>query len=42
MADGQTKAEALENVGRVAEKWVETGKELGRKIPRPKGRLMFA
>lgn len=42
MADGATKADALANVEQVAAQWVETAKELGRVIPKPKGRLMFA
>jgi predicted RNase H-like HicB family nuclease len=42
MADGSTKAKALKAVERVAEEWIETAKELGRDIPEPKGRLVFA
>lgn len=42
MADGQTMSEALANVEVVAEQWLETARELGRPIPTPKGRLMFA
>jgi predicted RNase H-like HicB family nuclease len=34
MADGSTPQEALENAHAVAEEWVKTAKELGRKIPR--------
>jgi predicted RNase H-like HicB family nuclease len=41
-ADGKTYAEALRAVQGVAREWIETAKELGRPIPRPKGRLMFA
>ena len=42
MADGPTKAQALEAVEVVARQWVETANETGRPIPEPKGRLLFA
>ena len=42
MADGLTKAEALQNAERVAAEWIETARSLGREIPEPKGRLSFA
>jgi predicted RNase H-like HicB family nuclease len=42
MADGQTYQEALTNVEQVIQEWIQTAKELGRPIPQPKGRLMFA
>lgn len=42
MADGQTKAEALQNAEQIASEWIETAKSLGRDIPEPKGRLSFA
>ncbi|MCL5005829.1 MAG: type II toxin-antitoxin system HicB family antitoxin [Acidobacteria bacterium] len=41
-ADGKTYHEALANVEVVIEEWIETAKELGRPIPQPKGRLVFA
>ena len=41
-ADGSTRQEALANVEIVIEEWIETAKELGRAIPEPKGRLLFA
>jgi predicted RNase H-like HicB family nuclease len=41
-ADGPTKAKALIAVERVAREWIETARELGRIIPEPKGRLVFA
>ena len=41
-ADGATYAEALANVDVVIQEWIETAKELGRTIPEPKGRLMYA
>lgn len=41
-ADGTTYAEALGNVDEIIQEWIETAKELGRTIPEPKGRLMYA
>ncbi len=41
-ADGRSYREALENVERVIEEWIETARELGRAIPEPRGRLLFA
>ncbi len=41
-ADGTTDREALENVEVVIREWVETALELGRPVPAPRGRLMFA
>ena len=42
MADGSTYKEAVQNVLIVIEEWIETAKELGRSIPTPKGRLLYA
>lgn len=42
MADGETHQEALAQVESVIGDWIETAKTLGRSIPEPKGRLMFA
>ena len=42
MADGSTYAEAVANVEVIIREWLETAKELGREIPEPKGRLMYA
>ena len=42
MADGKTYQEALDNAKGVIQEWIETAKELGRAIPEPKGRLVFA
>ena len=42
MADGKTYQEALSNAEIIISEWVETAKELGRPIPQPKGRLMYA
>ena len=41
-ADGKTRREALANAEVVIQEWIETAKELGRPIPQPKGRLVFA
>ena len=41
-ADGATYQEALANLEVVIQEWIETAKELGRPIPEPKGRLVFA
>jgi predicted RNase H-like HicB family nuclease len=41
-ADGATYQAALSNVEVVIREWIETAKELGRPVPAPKGRLMFA
>ena len=42
MADGQTAQEALQNVEQIIEEWIETASELGRKVPEPRGRLIYA
>ncbi|MCA8993811.1 MAG: type II toxin-antitoxin system HicB family antitoxin [Planctomycetaceae bacterium] len=41
-ADGRDYEEALTNVQTVIDEWIETARELGREIPKPKGRLLFA
>ena len=41
-ADGATRQEALANVEVVIAEWLETARDLGRTIPEPKGRLLFA
>jgi predicted RNase H-like HicB family nuclease len=42
MADGSNYKEALINVEIIIDEWVKTAKDLGREIPVPKGKLMFA
>lgn len=42
MADGETAVEALEKVEVIISEWLETAAELGRDIPQPKGKLMYA
>ena len=41
-ADGTTRQEALANAEVVISEWLETARELGRPIPEPRGRLLFA
>ena len=42
MSDGKTYQEAVSNAECVIAEWIETAHELGRAIPEPKGRLMYA
>ena len=42
MADGETYEDALANVQVVIQEWIGTARELGREIPEPRGRLMYA
>lgn len=42
MADGKTYQEALENVEQIIDEWIETAIKLGRSLPQPKGRLVYA
>lgn len=42
IADGPTYKKALDNVQIIIREWIETAKSLGRPIPEPRGRLMFA
>ncbi len=41
-ADGLTYQEALSNAEVVIGEWIETAQELGRVIPEPRGRLLYA
>lgn len=41
-ADGATYKQALSNAEVVIREWIETARELGRPVPEPKGRLLFA
>ena len=41
-ADGATYKEAVDDAEVVIREWIEMTKELGRPIPQPKGRLLFA
>ncbi len=42
MADGKTYQDVIKNTEIIIDEWIETAKELGRDIPQPKGRLMYA
>lgn len=42
MADGATYQEAVTNAEIIIEEWLRTAEELGRPIPKPKGRLIYA
>ena len=42
MADGASYQEAVKNAERVIEEWIETASALGRAIPEPAGKLMYA
>lgn len=42
MADGATYEEALANVQVIIDEWISTAQALGRPIPEPKGKLMYA
>ncbi len=42
IADGVSHQEALANVEVIIQEWIDTARELGRPIPEPKGRLIFA
>ena len=41
-ADGPTYEEALAHVKVVIDEWIETAQSLGRAVPQPRGRLMYA
>jgi predicted RNase H-like HicB family nuclease len=42
MADGKSKTAALRAVERVQKEWIATARRLGRPIPEPRGRLIYA
>jgi len=41
-ADGATYQEAIANVETVIQEWIETAQEIGRAVPEPRGRLIYA
>lgn len=41
-ADGGTYQTAVQNAEVVIQEWIEAAQKLGRPIPEPKGRLLFA
>ena len=42
IADGKTYAEALANAEIIIDEWIETARLLGRAIPVPQGKLVYA
>jgi len=42
IADGPSRQAAIANAEVVISEWIETARELGRPVPEPKGRLLFA
>ena len=42
LANGETYQQALANAEIIIREWIETARDLGRQIPEPKGRLVFA
>lgn len=42
MAHGDTQEAALHNIQEAMSGWIEVAQELGRSIPEPRGRLMYA
>ena len=42
MADGTTYRQTLDNVQVVIEEWIETAQDMGRDLPEPRGKLMYA
>ena len=42
IADGESYQEALANAEVVIAEWIETAKEIGRAIPEPRGKLVYA
>ncbi len=42
IADGSTYQDAVSNAEVIIQQWLDVAKELGRNIPEPKGRLMYA
>ena len=42
MSDGNTPEEALKNVEVIISEWIETAEDIGKEIPKPKGKLAYA
>ena len=42
MADGESYEQAVANAQLVIAEWIETARSLGRPIPEPRGKLMYA
>ena len=41
-ADGETYEDVIANARLIISDWIETANRLGREIPKPKGKLMYA
>lgn len=41
-SDGNSYEEALKNIQIIIEEWIETAMLIGKQIPEPKGKLMYA
>ncbi|WP_132976063.1 type II toxin-antitoxin system HicB family antitoxin [Thiobaca trueperi] len=42
MADGESYQKALQNAEIIIQEWIETAQDLNRRIPEPRGKLMYA
>ncbi|MBI5573202.1 MAG: type II toxin-antitoxin system HicB family antitoxin [Elusimicrobia bacterium] len=42
IADGKTYEETVKNAKVIINDWIETAKKIGREIPEPKGKLVYA
>ncbi len=42
LADGNSYQEALSNAEIIINEWIETAIDLGREVPKPRGKLMYA
>ena len=42
MTEGKTYTEAVLNAEKIIAEWIETAQMLGRNIPEPRGKLMYA
>jgi predicted RNase H-like HicB family nuclease len=42
MADGPTYQDAIANAEVIVREWIETARDLGRSVPEPRGRLVYA
>ena len=42
MADGESYQDAVRNAEIIIQEWIDTAKDMGRPIPEPRGRLMYA
>ncbi|HSV96378.1 MAG TPA: type II toxin-antitoxin system HicB family antitoxin [Spirochaetota bacterium] len=42
MSDGASYEDALANVHGIIDEWIETAHKMGREIPKPRGKLIYA